>query len=446
MEQVVTGMEQSVAGGQDQTVVNCLSCGSLASGRYCWNCGESLKSDKEKYPAMLAHQYQERAFVHINDKDEIVREPFLTKLSECFGDFFIQADTVMVRTNDIAFARFSQLVLILNGDGKTNDEMKVFMESFARHAEQNQDQWQRSNKDLMTMAIYFVFNEGAPKGFFDEVNIQRRSLNPLNPKNWAELNRRRKHLGDITNATFYPQSMSIDLKSGEVEGICLELTKAEIISKLGNFADRMPVAKPKKSWVKFVEEIFGDEFGDDLSKMSFLKEQLRMVYSATLLSYLIKTRRITVLKFIVFFGAMVTISQLLSSIADAYTGPIHRVLTMTDYEIINVGIAVIPLSLLGLINHLVFKLFGGVATMQQTLMATWMSGVLLVPAIQIAAFLGADDTSSAVESTVVACLTFAVLYLGPLFKRLHEVGQIKATLLTAVFYCSMVGLLASNAL
>lgn len=415
----------------------CPKCQAEGQGKFCSNCGTAYQVDKKEFYALLQSKFKDRAFLDLNVPAQVADEPRLVSLSEYFSANFKQFAGVYGRCSHYFVMSITKLIFFVKADGYTYDQLHELVDNMSYEFDQRSHELGFNNKNNLRIAFYFIFEEPVEDTLFEQIfQLNNNVRNPFRRST-------KKHFRTLEgkNPAVFFSSFGLDMDQLRVSGYSIDVSKGEV-RKLITQVTGKEVDKDRK--VHWHDKLFNKVL-DQLPDKAFVQEQLKMIFSPTLLAFLIKKDRITTLKFITFFGAFATFSQVLNDWAPERAGPLAKILSLTDYDILNVLIAFVPMFILSLLIHGAFRMSKGQGTFKQTMTATFISVVMFIVAVQLVTIIYENDArtvgTSVITSAVVTSIVFALFYWGSLFRRIHQVSVFKSVLITTVFFtfASIVG-------
>ncbi len=408
----------------------CPKCQTEGHGKFCSNCGTAYQVNKSEFYSLLQSKFKDRAFLELTDTEQIAAEPRLVNLAERYGEDFGQFVGVYGRCSHYFVMSITKLVFFIKADGKTYEELHELVDNMSYEYDQLSHELGFDDRNNLRIAYYFIFEEPVEDEFFEQ--IYRLNNNVRNP--FKKKSKRRFRTLERKQPVVFFTSFGIDMDQLRVSGYSMEVTKDEIRELITQVTGKELDKNRGQHWHdKLIIKVM-----DQLPDKSFVQEQLRMIYSPTLLAFLIKKDRITTLKFVTFFGAFAATSQVLNDWVPDRAQSLAKVLSLTDYDLLNVLIAFVPMFILSMLIHGSFKMIKGQGTFKESMTATFISSVIFIVLVQLVTVLYENDMrtvgTSVVQSATTTAFVFSLFYLGSLFRRIHLVTMAKSVIITTVFF------------
>ncbi|MDW3193885.1 MAG: Yip1 family protein [Cytophagales bacterium] len=415
----------------------CPKCQTEGQGNFCSNCGTAYQIDRSEFYTLLQSKFKDRAFVDINIKDQIALDPRLMNVAERFGENFKQYQGVYGRCSNYFVMSITKLIFFIKADGYSYDQLHELVDNISHEFDQLGNELGFNDNHNLRIAFYFVFEQPVDDELFEQ--IYRLNNNARNP--FRKKSKRRFRTLDKKRPYVFFTSFGIDMDKLRVSGYSIDVSKDEIRELITQVTGKEADENRGQHWH---DKLF-NKVMDQLPNKSFVQEQLKMIFSPTLLAFLIKKDRITTLKFVTFFGAFATVSQVLNDWVPERAQSLAKVLSLTEYDILNVLITFIPMFVLSLMIHGAFKFIKGQGDFKESMTATFMSSVIFIVLIQLITIIYENDSrtvgTSVIQTAMTTALVFSLFYLGSLFRRIHLVSMTKSVVITTVFFAlaSVVG-------
>lgn len=408
----------------------CPNCQSEGQGKFCSNCGTAYQVDKSEFYALMQSKFKDRAFLDLADSEQIANESRLVTMAERFGEDFKQYIGVYGRCSHYFVMSITKLVFFIKADGYTYEELHALVDNMSFEFDQLRDELGFNEKNNLRIAYYFIFEEPVENELFEQIF----RLN----NNFRKLFRKKSNLRfrtlDGKNPAVYFTSFGVDINQVRVSGYSMDVSKSEIRELVTQVTGKELDEKRALHWHdKLINKVM-----DQLPDKSFVQEQLKMIFSPTLLAYLIKKDRITTLKFVTFFGAFAAASQVLNDWVPERASSLAKVLSLTDFDLLNVLIAFIPMFILALLIHGAFKVTKGQGTFKESMTATFISSVMFIVLVQMVTIIYENDVrtvgTSVIQTALTTAFVFSLFYLGSLFRRIHLISMTKSVIITTLFF------------
>lgn len=415
----------------------CPKCQTEGQGKFCSNCGSAYQIDKSEFYTLLQSKFKDRAFLELDNTEQIMLDARLVNVAERFGEDFKQFKGVYGRCSNYFVMSITKLVFFIKADGYSYDQLHELVDNISFDFDQLGGEMGFNDNHNLRIAFYFVFEESVDNELFEQ--IYRLNNNARNP--FRKKSKKRFRTLDKKRPYVFFTSFGIDMDKLRVSGYSIDVSKSEIRELITQVTGQEVDENRGEHWH---DKVF-NKVMDQLPDKSFVQEQLKMIFSPTLLAFLIKKDRITTLKFVTFFGAFATASQVLNDWVPERAQSLARILSLTEYDILNVLIAFIPMFVLTLLIHGAFKLINGQGDFKESMTATFMSSVIFIVLIQLVTILYENDMrtvgTSVIQTALTTALVFSLFYLGSLYRRIHLVSMTKSVIITTLFFAlaSLIG-------
>lgn len=408
----------------------CPNCQSEGQGKFCSNCGTAYQVDKSEFYALMQSKFKDRAFLDLDNAQQIAMDPRLMNLSERFGEYFNQFSGVYGRCSNYFVMSITKLVFFIKADEYTYDQLHELVDNISNDFDQLGDELGFNDNHNLRMAFYFIFEEPVENELFEQIfrlnNNVRNLFRKKSKKRFRTLDKKRPFV--------FFTSFGIDMDLLRVSGYSIDVSKSEIRELITQVTGKEVDKNKGQHWH---DKLFSKVM-DQLPDKSFVQEQLKMIFSPTLLAFLIKKDRITTLKFITFFGAFAAASQVLNDWVPERASSLAKVLSLTDFDLLNVLIAFIPMFMLALLIHGAFKMTKGQGTFKESMTATFISSVMFIVLVQMVTIVYENDVrtvgTSVIQTALTTAFVFSLFYLGSLFRRIHLVSMTKSVIITTLFF------------
>lgn len=415
----------------------CPKCQTEGKGKFCSNCGTAYQIDKSEFYSLLQSKFKDQAFLDLGQVEQITLDPRLVILAERFGKEFEHFKGVYGRCSNYFVVSITKLVFFIKADGYTYDQLHKLVDNISHNFDQLGEELGFNENHNLRIAFYFIFEEPVENELFEQ--IFRLNNNVRNP--FRKKSKKRFRTLDKKRPYVFFTSFGVDMDQLRVSGYSIDVSKNEIRELITQVTGKEVDENRGQHWH---DKLFNKAI-DQLPDKSFVQEQLKMIFSPTLLAFLIKKDRITTLKFVTFFGAFATASQVLNDWVPERAQSLAKVLSLTDYDILNVLIAFIPMFVLSMMIHGAFKMVKGQGDFKESMTATFMSSVIFIVLIQLVIIMYENDMrtvgTSVIQTALTTALVFSLFYLGSLFKRIHLVSMTKSVVITTLFFglASLIG-------
>ncbi len=408
----------------------CPKCQTEGQGNFCSNCGTAYQVDKSEFYALLQSKFKDRAFVGLDDPEKIALDPRLVSVSERFGESFKRYKGVYGRCSNYFVMSITKLVIFIKADGYSYDQLHELVDNMSHEFDQLGGELGFNDNHNLRIAFYFIFEEPVDNELFEQIfRLNNNARNPFRKKS-----KKRFRTLDKKRPFVFFTSFGIDMDQLRVSGYSIDVSKSEIRELITQVTGKEVDKNKGEHWH---DKLFSKAL-DQLPDKSFVQEQLKMIFSPTLLAFLIKKDRITTLKFVTFFGAFAAASQVLNDWVPERAQSLARILSLTEYDILNVLIAFVPMFVLSLLIHGAFKMSKGQGGFKESMTATFMSSVIFIVLIQLVTIIYENDSrtvgTSVIQTAMTTALIFSLFYLGSLYRRIHLVSMTRSVIITTVFF------------